>query len=146
MMNLPKGKQMLRLIAPPLLAAAFALPAAAQDGPLVLELNATEPAPGGCRMTFVATNQTADALLGLGYQMGVFDGAGVVRRLPVLDFGALPVGKTRIVQFDLPGQDCTDISRIVVNTATRCDVGAGDSTLCTDRLETRALTPIGFGQ
>ncbi len=137
---------MLRFVAPPLLAAAFALPAAAQDGPLVLELNATEPVAGGCRMTYVATNQTPDALLAVSYQFGVFDEGGVVRRLPVLDFGALPVGKTRIVQFDLPQQDCTDISRIVVNAALRCDTDAGESTLCTDRLETRALTPIGFGQ
>lgn len=137
---------MLRLVGPPLLAAALALPAAAQDGPLVLELNATEPAPGGCRMTYVATNQTAEAITAITYQMGVFDGAGIVRRLPVLDFGTLPVGKTRIVQFDLPAQDCTDISRIVVNNAMRCETAAGASTVCTDRLQTRALTDIGFGQ
>ncbi len=121
----------------------------AQDAPqLSLELNAAADTPeGGCRLTYVVNNRLAGPLDKTGFQMAVFDAAGVVTRLMALDFGALPVGKTKIMQFDVPGQVCTQISRIVVNEATSCVMAGFDATpgTCIDGLATASKSSIQFG-
>ncbi len=123
--------------------------ALAQDAPqLSLELNAATDTPeGGCRLTYVVNNRLAAALDKTGFQMAVFDAAGVVTRLMALDFGALPLGKTKIMQFDVPGQACTQISRIVVNDATSCVMAGVEATpgTCLDGLATASKSSIQFG-
>ena len=114
---------------------------------LLLELNNAAPTDaGGCRLTYVATNQSETALSDAAYRVGVFDSGGVVRAILVLGFGALPSGKTRIVLFDLAGQGCTDISRIVVDSPDVClqeDGSASD--FCMSGLATASRTDIQFG-
>ncbi|MEL6587015.1 MAG: hypothetical protein AAFQ50_10185, partial [Pseudomonadota bacterium] len=71
---------------------------------------------------------------------------GIVRRILVLDFGALTPGKTRIVLFNLPDQPCEDLSRIVVNDVAQCALADGEvSDLCSVGLETTSRTDIAFG-
>ncbi len=71
-------------------------------------------------MTYVITNSSGQGLAQAAYQMGVFRCRG--HRAPplVMDFGAIPDGKTKIMQFELADQACTDISRIVVNEVAAC--------------------------
>lgn len=113
-------------------AAVLAVPAAAQSGNIELELNTAQDVEGGCRLTYVATNATAIGLERSAFEVAVFDGNGIVKRLFVLDFGFLPAGKTRVVQFDLPEQGCADISRISVNGPVECASAQGEQTLCRD--------------
>lgn len=129
-------------------------PAAAQDAEaenrIRLELNnATDTDGGACRMTFVAANGTDQGLARTGWQVGVFDGQGIVRSILALEFGALPAGKTKIVLFDLPGRGCEDISRVVVNDVTLCQPEDGTegevASTCLDALTTRSRTSIEFG-
>lgn len=132
------------------LAATFGLttsPALAQDARFSLELNnAAQTEAGGCRLTYVAANQSELGLTQTAYQVGVFDAAGVVRRILVLEFGALTAGKTRIVLFDLADQACTDISRIIVNTVAECTLDDGQaSDFCLSGLVTSSRTDIQFG-
>jgi hypothetical protein len=111
----------------------IAAPAAfAQTGNIELELNTAADADGGCRLTYVATNNTSVALEKNSYEVAVYDNDGLVKRLLVLEFGWLPVGKTRVVQFDLPDQSCAELSRISVNGPVECTASSGEQTVCRD--------------
>ncbi len=140
----------LRLFAA-LIATAFTVsPLAAQDAAapsLALELNtAADTAEGACRLTYVASNGLAAPLEMTSFQMAVFDADGAVTRLIVLDFGALPLGKTKVVQFDIPGQTCAQISRIIVNDVAQCTT-TGDAAVegCLTSLSTASRSTIQFG-
>ena len=121
----------------------------AQDsgGQVLLELNNAAPLDGGgCRLTYVATNSSETALSDTAYRVGVFDAGGVVSAILVLGFGALPAGKTRLALFDLGGQTCTDISRIVVDSADACLLDDGsESDFCMTGLATSSRSDIQFG-
>lgn len=112
-----------------------------------LELNsAADTAAGDCRLTYVATNRTEVGLDQAAYEVAVFDGNGIVSRILVLAFGALPQGKTRVVQFDIAGQSCENTSRIVVNDVADCVPTAdGSASVCLDALSTATRAPIQFG-
>ncbi len=126
-----------------------ALPAAAQDAAeFSLELNnAAETTAGGCRLTYVATNKTGQELGQTAYEVAVFNAEGVVSRILVLEFGALTVGKTKVVQFDLSDQPCTGLSRIVVNDVAACTLadGSGEGDFCLSGLVTASRSTIQFG-
>lgn len=120
----------------------------AQDNAqLQLELNNAAPIEGGgCRLTYVVTNSSDNALTDTAFRVGVFDAGGVVRAILALGFGALPAGKTRLALFDLSGQDCTDISRIVVDSADACVLADGSSSdFCMTGLSTASRSDIQFG-
>lgn len=117
------------------------------DPQLLLELNNAAPIDGGgCRLTYVVTNGSDTALSDATYRVGVFDAGGVVSAILALGFGALPSGKTRLALFDLAGQACTDISRLVVDSADSCLLEDGsDSDFCMTGLSTSSRTDIQFG-
>lgn len=131
------------------LAALNATPILAQDTPeFTLELNnAAETTAGGCRLTYVATNGTGQELGQTAYEVAVFDADGVVSRILVLEFGALTIDKTKVVQFDLGDQPCTAISRIVVNDVAACTLadGSGEGDFCLSGLVTASRSSIQFG-
>jgi len=131
-----------------------ALPAGAQEAAtnapapssaLVLELNGAQPSDKGCRLTFVVTNNLGSELTKAAFEIALFNDAGVVDRLTVLDFNELPAGKTKVARFDLAGTDCTKISRVLVNHATEC-TGAGiDPKACLAQLKPETKSNIVFG-
>lgn len=127
----------------------IAAPVAAQDSPeFILELNnAADTSAGGCRLTYVATNRTGVDLSQAAYEVAVFNGSGIVSRILVLAFGALPQGKTRIVQFDISDQPCADTSRIIVNDVAECTVAEDGATgdFCLSTLATASRATIQFG-
>ena len=123
--------------------------AGAQSAPpapaLVLELNAAQPSDKGCRFTFVVTNNLGAALSKAAFEIALFNEAGVVDRLTVLDFKDLPAGKTKVTRFDLSGTDCTKVSRVLINQATDCTGGGIDATACLKALRTETRSGIAFG-
>lgn len=127
-----------------------ASPASAQETPapptnLSLELNAAQPSDKGCRLTFVVTNNLGAELTKAAFEIALFNDAGVVDRLTVLDFNELPEGKTKVARFDLAGADCTKISRVLVNHASEC-TGAGiDPKACITQLVPGTKADIAFG-
>lgn len=113
---------------------------------LTLELNGAQPSDKGCRFTFVVTNDLGASLTKAAFEIALFNDAGVVDRLTVLDFKDLPAGKTKVARFDLSGLDCAKVSRVLINSATEC-VGEGiDPNSCLGQLKTVAKAPISFGQ
>jgi hypothetical protein len=121
------------------------LPAAAQDKAISIELNDATDVSGACRLVFVAVNGTGIILEKTSFDVVTFDVSGKVGQSLTFQFGRLPVGKTRVVQFDLPGQTCAAISRLLVNDVSECAVDGKASDLCLDALKTTTRTKIEFG-
>lgn len=118
---------------------------AAPSPALVLELNAAQPSEKGCRLTFVVTNNLGAELSKAAFEIALFNEAGVVDRLTVLDFKELPAGKTKVTRFDLSGTDCAKISRVLINHATEC-LGQGiEAGTCLQKVRPETRTGIVFG-
>jgi hypothetical protein len=138
-----------RILTAVVLMSAATVPAPAGDAApapsLTLELNALQPSEKGCRLTFVVTNALGGEVARAAYEIALFDQAGVVDRLTVLDFKELPQGKTKVARFDLSGTDCTKVSRVLVNHATECSGTDLEPTACTRQLKTQTKAGIMFG-
>lgn len=141
--------RLMRLSVAAALTAVSASAVHAQDGAeFSLELNnAAETSAGDCRLTFVASNRLGQPLGDIAYEVAVFDSAGIVSRILVLELGALTEGKTKVLQFDLAGQPCANTSRIIVNAVAACTLEdgtvAGD--LCLSGLAAGSRGAIQFG-
>jgi hypothetical protein len=112
---------------------------------LSLELNGAQPSDKGCRLTFVVTNNLGADLSKAAFEIALFNEAGVVDRLTVLDFKDLPAGKTKVTRFDLAGSDCAKISRVLINSATECTGAGVEPNACLRKLKTETKTGIAFG-
>ena len=118
------------------------------DGMLRIELNrATDNDAGGCGLVVMTTNRTDKAIKRAAWQVAIFDQGGVVKALPVLDFGALLAGKTRVISFVIPGGTCTSLGRVVVNDVVECtaDDGSDLRDQCLSNLATQNRSSIEFG-
>ena len=110
-----------------------------------MELNALQPTDRGCRFTFVVTNTLGGELTSAAFELVLFDAAGMVSRLTIVDFKDLPEGKTKVRQFDFSGLDCTKIGRVLVNDATECAGPGLDPKACVRSLRTETRTDVVFG-
>jgi len=117
----------------------------AQEKAISIELNDASNADTACRLVFVAINNSGVLLEKTSYDFVTFDTAGKVGRSITFHFGRLPVGKTKVVQFDLPGQACESISRLLVNDIAECTVDGKASDICIDALTTSTRSKIEFG-
>lgn len=125
--------------------ATVAGPAQAEAPGQGLSLNGAQPSDKGCRLTFVIANNLGADLSKAAFEIALFNDAGVVDRLTVLDFKDLPAGKTKVTRFDLAGTDCAKLGRVLINSATEC-VGAGvEAATCLRGLKTATKTGIAFG-
>lgn len=132
------------------LAAVPLAPARAQTAPperhVLLDLNVLQPTQGGCRLTFVVANGLDTPIDRAAFEMALFDMAGVVDRLTVLDFKALPAGKTKVSRFEIKGVDCADLGRVLINEATEC-TGAGTAPdACLASLKAQSTSGVAFGR
>ena len=129
----------------------LAVPAVAQDTPaappaaLALELNATQPADAGCRVTFLATNTLGAVLDRAAVEVALFDTTGVIDRIVTLDFKALENGKTKVLQFELAGLACDQLGRVLVNDITACEGTGLVPAACLDGLVTTSRPAVTFG-
>ncbi|RWH82010.1 MAG: hypothetical protein EOQ86_08400 [Mesorhizobium sp.] len=112
---------------------------------LTLELNGAQPSDKGCRLTFVVNNTLGADLSKAAFEIALFNEAGVVDRLTVLDFKDLPAGKTKVTRFDLAGADCAKVSRVLINSATECAGTGIQPDACMRELKTETKTGIAFG-
>jgi hypothetical protein len=112
---------------------------------LTLELNGAQPSEKGCRLTFLVNNNLGADLSKAAFEIALFNEAGVVDRLTVLDFKDLPVGKTKVTRFDLAGTDCAKVSRVLINSATECAGTGIEPNACMRKLKTDTKTGIAFG-
>ncbi len=112
-----------------ILALALALPASAQEGGVTLDLNRLDDSGGTCRLTFVADNALAP-LSSMVVETVLFDRAGRVAALMLFDFGALPMERRRVRQFDVAGLACADVTQVLVNGVSACSGDTVDAAAC----------------
>lgn len=117
----------------------------AEEGKFNLELNSARDIEGGCRLTYVAMNNIGVDLTKASYEVAIFDKDSVFSRLLILEFGNLPKGKTKVVQFDLAEKPCADISRLLVNSVAECISVDGPYDQCLSGLATTTRADIQFG-
>jgi hypothetical protein len=118
---------------------------AATDPSLTIELNALQASDRGCRFTFVVTNRLGAELSNAAFELVLFDQAGMVSRITVVDFKDLPEGKTKVRQFDFSGIDCAKLGRILVNDATQCAGTGIEPKACVRYLKTLNRSEAEFG-
>lgn len=125
----------------------FPLAAAAQSsaGTLSIEFNAAQPTDKGCRLVFVVKNDMGKPLSRAALEFALFNTAGVVDRLTVLEFKDLSAGKTKVSRFELPGVQCTALSRLLVNGVTACEGEGVDAAACQSGLKLSSKTGLDFG-
>lgn len=112
---------------------------------LVVELNALQPTANGCRFTFMVTNNLKAELSSVGFELVLFDKAGMVSKMTIVDFKDLPDGKTKVRQFDFSGVDCTNLGRVLINDATECKGPGVEPGACVRALRTETRTDAAFG-
>lgn len=115
------------------------------DKSLTVELNALQPSQRGCRFTFVATNRLGAELKSVGFELVLFNKAGMVNRITIVDFKDLPEGKTKVRQFDFSGIQCADLGRVLVNDATDCAGDGVEPKACIRYLKTDTRAETEFG-
>ncbi|MBY6067867.1 hypothetical protein KUW17_14010 [Leisingera aquaemixtae] len=97
------------------------LAAAAETGPLRVELNkAEEIEGGGCRAFFLFRNQTGKSFEGFEMSLAILDSQGVIDRLLSIDAAPLPVQRTTLKLFEIPEIACSNISEILLHDITSC--------------------------
>lgn len=112
------------------------LAAAAEVGPLRVELNKTEEiAGGGCRAFFLFRNQTGKSFEGFEMSLAILDSQGVIDRLLSIDAAPLPVQRTTLKLFEIPEIACSSISEILLHDITSCQPQNEDQMDCFPILE-----------
>ncbi len=136
----------MRTLLTSLLVMTLATPTLAQATPeLAIELNALSPSETGCRVTFLATNQMGTELTRSALEVALFGADGGIDRMVSLEFKAMPEGKARVLQFDLSGLDCSNISRVLINDVVACEGDGLDPRICLAALKPSSRLAAGFG-
>ena len=89
-----------------------------------LELNTAQTVDNSCQLTFLITNGHAQSIDQAVYETVLFDSAGQVSVITLLDFGTLPPALPRVRQFGIPQVTCEVLGRVLINGASVC-TGAG---------------------
>jgi hypothetical protein len=140
-----KGRVLAALV---VFATGFGAPAvAAEAGKIAAEFNDLQQSETGCRAVFVLNNGLGKPLDKVTLRVVAFDAENHAKLFLSLDVGALPIGKTRVLRFDLgPDLACKDVSRIVLDDVTSCEGAemAPPACLAAIALSSRAGAPFDF--
>lgn len=110
---------------------ALATPAAADEAKLTVELNKFESSEsGGCRAFFLFRNDSGKAFEGFEMSLAILDGEGVIDRLLNVDAAPLPVARTTLKLFEIPGLACDDISEVLLHAIEVCKPQNEENTDC----------------
>lgn len=87
---------------------------------LSIELNTLTQQDAACRMIFLVENTLGADLETAVFETVLFKTDGSVDRLTLFDFQALPQGRPRVRQFDIPNTGCEAIGRVLINDVHSC--------------------------
>ncbi len=130
-----------------LMAALALTPAAvqAETGRLKIEINKFEEIEGGgCRAFFLFQNGTATSFEGFEMSLAIFDGQGVIDRLLSIDAAPLPVARTTLKLFEIPGIACGNISQVLMHDVPVCKPQNGENTDCYPMIDLASKTPAAL--
>ncbi|MCB1423865.1 MAG: hypothetical protein KDJ69_15680 [Nitratireductor sp.] len=112
---------------------------------LSIELNRLEQLKEACRATFVLSNGLQAGISEIALELVLFNPSGLVEQMRSFDFGEVVAGKTVVRRFDLNGTDCAEISRILINSVSKCAGDGLDAGKCSGMLVTANRAGIEFG-
>ena len=124
---------------------ATSLVQAADNEKLHVQLNNLQKSTTGCRLSFVMKNDMQPDIDELSFEIVLFNTNSRVSRILTLKTGALPNKKTRVKRFDIRNSQCTDISRILINSIETCKGHELSPPVCLKALTTSTLTKTKFG-
>lgn len=114
-------------------------------GRLKVELNKFEPTEDkGCRAYFLFQNQTGASFQAFQMSLAIFDKAGVIDRLLAIDAAPLPVARTTLKLFDIPGLACEDISQVLLHDIPACTPQNGEAMDCFPLVDLSSRTPAAL--
>nr|WP_282571327.1 Tat pathway signal sequence domain protein [Methylonatrum kenyense] len=119
-------------------------PVAQAGDRLSLELNKLEDTDGACRAYLVLDNGTNQAVESLRLQLVLFDPEGVINRRLAVQAGPVGAGKTSVRIFDVSGQQCGEIGRILLNDIAECEGPDGEIADCAGRLDISSRADVPF--
>lgn len=104
------------------------------DGSPVLSLRLDQATQSGdqCQLMFVLENRMGAGIDALQAETVLLTGENRVLRLTMLDFQSLPESALRVRSFNLPGVQCDQIGRVLINAVAVCtplDAGACSAAL-----------------
>lgn len=137
----------MRLLRTLSLTASLLLPAAAlaQDaGDLSIELNAADTVGESCRLTFVLSNGLEKNIDKLVAETVLFSDKGGVLLLTLFDFAALPSGRPRVRQFQVPETSCDRLGQVLINGVDTCALDGAQSGVCQAALTLSSRVKIGL--
>jgi hypothetical protein len=135
---------MVRAPAIGLVFALAALPLHAAEPAVSIELNKLDPNGGSCRAYLVLKNEARTAFQSLKLDIVMFDGDGIVAKRLAVETAPLPVGKTSLKVFDIAGQPCTGIGRILLNDILACKDAEGQREDCLGVVRPSARGDVPF--
>ncbi len=121
-----------------------AAPAVAQAPSLDLELNKVEASDEGCQFHLLIRNKIGSDIEVLGVNLVFFDANGVMANRTIVTLGKVKSNKTLFRSFVFPELQCSDVSRVLVNELTQCQL-AGESQIdCLDVMQVSSRAEIDF--
>lgn len=111
---------------------------------LSVELNATDTVGESCRLTFLLSNGLQQDIDKLVAETVLFSDEGGVILLTLFDFAALPAGRPRVRQFQVPDTSCDRLGQVLINGVGTCTIGGAASTACQDALTLSSRVEIGL--
>jgi len=121
--------------------------AADTDTNLTVELNKFETADSGeCRAFFLFRNQTGKSFEEFEMSLAILDGNGVIDRLLTIDAAPLPISRTTLKLFEIPGISCDGISEILLHAIDKCRPQNEDQIDCFPIINLVSRTPAQLVQ
>lgn len=115
------------------------------DTGLRVELNAIDTLGENCRLTFVLQNKMSDDIDQLVAETVLFSDDGGVVLLTLFDFAAVPAGRSRVRQFQVPNTSCDRLGQVLMNGIDTCTISGAASQACARNLEATSRVHIALG-
>ncbi|MGO1118227.1 Tat pathway signal sequence domain protein [Rhodovibrionaceae bacterium A322] len=140
-------RRLIAVVGAALLLAGQAVGASAQssaDKTITIELNKLEQRDGACRTYLLFENATDQQLDPFRLDLIFFGSDGVITQRLVVDAAPLRAGKSVVKLFDLAGQQCADVSRILLNDVSPCGDASGERDDCVDLVTPQSRSEVVF--
>lgn len=124
--------------------AASAASAKSGDSSVSVELNKLEPNGTACRAYLLLKNDAGTAFESLKLDLVMFDRDGVVAKRVAVETAPLAARKTSLKVFDIPGQSCDGIGRILLNDIQACEAKSGPRPDCLELVAPSARGDVPF--
>ena len=121
-----------------------ALPGAAAEPMLTLELNKLEPRGADCRAYFRVENRSPEVYRSLKADLYILDPQGVVSKRLAVEFAPLAAHKTLIKTFGVAGTACDRVGSLLLSDLLACEGPGGPREDCLAGIETTSKSTVPF--